>query len=588
MRRYWKSVMLSVVIISISAVVVFTQKFSIGGNEFGSDAVLGLQLGLDLQGGSHLVYQSDLKDQDGISIPPSSTQMQALIKTIERRVNSSGLGEPNIQLIGEDRLLVQLPGITDPDRAKSLIGETARLEFKHRYTDASDPIDDSINNGIQNVKLDFYPNPYSTEDDSDKSTDSSATSSDSSTSKNNAPDSSPLGIFVNFGDDAYSRVKTLHDQLITSLESPGYDRLQVEISGGEENVRFELLGTFITEVDNEKQFSFMIPSDTYSSLDDAKSKLGDDIDIEFISLLVGQRDEIIGLTGEDLERAYPGQHQQTNKPIINIEFNDQGTRKFAELTTEIAATSDKIAIFLDDTELISPGVNKPILGGAAFIDSPNFTLDRVSDLSLMLESGRLPVPIKLIQERDVDAVLGADSLSKSYYAAGIGLLLVVVFMVLYYRIPGIFASIALFCYCLIVIAVFKLLSVTLTLSGIAAAILSIGMAVDANILIFERLKEELRTGKTLSMAVNIGFNKAWPAIRDSNVSTLITCLILFWFADQLGATIVKGFAITLSVGVIISMISALLLTQTILRLSANSFISKVLTLYVPAGRKDLL
>ena len=161
-------------------------------------------------------------------------------------------------------------------------------------------------------------------------------------------------------------------------------------------------------------------------------------------------------------------------------------------------------------------------------------------------------------------------------------------MVLYYRIPGIFASIALFCYCLVVIAVFKLLSVTLTLSGIAAAILSIGMAVDANILIFERLKEELRTGKTLSMAVNIGFNKAWPAIRDSNVSTLITCLILFWFADQLGATIVKGFAITLSVGVIISMISALILTQTILKLSANSFISKVLTLYVPAGRKDLL
>ena len=157
---------------------------------------------------------------------------------------------------------------------------------------------------------------------------------------------------MNFGDDAYSRVKTLHDQLITSLESPGYDRLQVEISGGEENVRFELLGTFITEVDNEKQFSFMIPSDTYSSLDDAKSKLGEEINIEFISLLVGQRDEIIGLTGEDLERAYPGQHQQTNKPIINIEFNDQGTRKFAELTTEIAATSDKIAIFLTHNLLV--------------------------------------------------------------------------------------------------------------------------------------------------------------------------------------------------------------------------------------------
>jgi len=440
--------------------------------------------------------------------------------------------------------------------------------------------------GIKNVSLDFYPDPYSDNDQS--STQSSSNDQVTPKPGEPAPVATPIGVFVDFDEKAFSDLQLLQEQLVTSLDSPGYDRLQVEISGAEERVRFELLGTFITETDDGNQFSFMIPADYYDSLDEAKTKFGDSMSIEFISILVGQRDEIIGLTGEDLERAYPGQHQQTNKPIINVEFNDQGTRKFAELTTEIAATSDKIAIFLDDQELISPGVNKPILGGAAFIDSPTFTLDRVNDLSLMLESGRLPVPIKLIQERDVDAVLGADSLSKSYYAAGIGLLLVVVFMVLYYRIPGIFASIALFCYCLVVIAVFKLLSVTLTLSGIAAAILSIGMAVDANILIFERLKEELRTGKTLSMAVNTGFNKAWPAIRDSNVSTLITCLILFWFADQLGATIVKGFAITLSVGVIISMISALLLTQTILKLSANTILSKVLSLYVPAGRKDLL
>jgi len=140
----------------------------------------------------------------------------------------------------------------------------------------------------------------------------------------------------------------------------------------------------------------------------------------------------------------------------------------------------------------------------------------------------------------------------------------------------------------LVIAVFKLLSVTLTLSGIAAAILSVGMAVDANILIFERLKEELRLGRTLSMAVNMGFSKAWPAIRDSNISTLITCLILFWFADQLGATIVKGFAVTLSIGVIISMISALLITQTILKVASNSLLSKFLSLFVPAGRRDII
>ena len=580
MRRYWKSSLFSFLMILIAVFVVVNQKFSLGGNEIGSDAVLGLKLGLDLQGGSHLVYQSDLKNENGESIPPDKTQMQALIKTIERRVNSSGLGEPIIQLLGDDRLLIQLPGITDPERAKNLIGETARLEFKHRYTDASDPVDTVINEGVLTSYVGLYPTSISEADAKNNSVDK----------KDDEPDpvAPPLGVFVKFSENSYSVFKQLHENIVQSLESPGYDRLQVEVSGNDDARRFELLGTFITETSEESEFVFMIPSNYYKSIEEARNALGESPKFELLSILIGQRDEVIGLTGEDLERAYPGQHQQTNKPIINIEFNEDGTRKFAELTTEIAGTNDRIAIFLDQDELISPVVNQPILGGAAFIDGPTFTIDRVNDLALMLESGRLPVPIKLLQERDVDAVLGADSLSKSYYAAGIGLLLVVVFMILYYRIPGLFASIALFFYCLLVIAVFKLLSVTLTLSGIAAAILSVGMAVDANILIFERLKEELRLGRTLSMAVNMGFSKAWPAIRDSNISTLITCLILFWFADQLGATIVKGFAVTLSIGVIISMISALLITQTILKVASNSLLSKFLNLYVPAGRRDII
>tara|TARA_B100000745_G_scaffold8813_1_gene7041 strand:- start:742 stop:2445 length:1704 start_codon:yes stop_codon:yes gene_type:complete len=566
--------------ILIAVLVVVNQKFSLGDNEIGSDAVLGLKLGLDLQGGSHLVYQADLKNEIGESIPPTKTQMDALIKTIERRVNSSGLGEPIIQLLGDDRLLIQLPGISDPGRAKNLIGETARLEFKHRFTDASDPVDAVINEGVLSSYVGLYPTSTSEVDAKNNSTDK----------KDNEPDpvAPPLGVFVKFSENSYLIFKQLHENVVQSLESPGYDRLQVEVSGNDDVRRFEILGTFITETSEESEFVFMIPSNYYKSVDEAKNALGESPKFELLSILVGQRDEVIGLTGEDLERAYPGQHQQTNKPIINIEFNEDGTRKFAELTTEIAGTNDRIAIFLDQDELISPVVNQPILGGAAFIDGPTFTIDRVNDLALMLESGRLPVPIKLLQERDVDAVLGADSLSKSYYAAGVGLLLVVVFMILYYRIPGLFASMALFFYCLLVIAVFKLLSVTLTLSGIAAAILSVGMAVDANILIFERLKEELRLGRTLSMAVNMGFSRAWPAIRDSNVSTLITCLILFWFADQLGATIVKGFAVTLSIGVIISMLSALLITQTILKVASNSLLSKFLYLYVPAGRRDII
>ena len=208
-------------------------------------------------------------------------------------------------------------------------------------------------------------------------------------------------------------------------------------------------------------------------------------------------------------------------------------------------------------------------------------LERVRDLALLLESGRLPIPIELIQERDVDAMLGADSLAKSVLAGGTGLMLVLLFMTLYYRVPGFVASLALILYSGMVLSIFKLIPITLTLSGVAAAILSIGMAVDANILIFERMKDELRAGRTMLSAINIGFNRAWPAIRDGNVSTLITCAILFWFSDQLGATIVQGFAVTLAVGVIISMFSAIVISRTMLRILALSPLSKRIKLFMP-------
>ena len=184
-------------------------------------------------------------------------------------------------------------------------------------------------------------------------------------------------------------------------------------------------------------------------------------------------------------------------------------------------------------------VTSVITSGTGYIQG-NFTIERAQDIALLLESGRLPVDIELIQERDIDAILGADSLNKSVIAGLVGLGLVLLFMTLYYRIPGAVAALALLIYAVLLLAIFKALPVTLTLSGVAAAILSVGMAVDANILIFERMKDELRMGRTLLSAINIGFDRAWPAIRDGNVSTLITCGILFWFSDQLGTTIVQG------------------------------------------------
>ena len=306
-----------------------------------------------------------------------------------------------------------------------------------------------------------------------------------------------------------------------------------------------------------------------------------------VTVVAGKVDEDINLTGNDLARAYPGQHQGSGIPIVNIEFNAEGTRKFGQITGEIAQTGDQLAIILDDRELIAPVADRAITGGSAYISGGDFTIERVQQIALLLESGRLPIPISLIQERNIDAILGSDSLQKSVRAGVVGLALVFLFMILYYRMPGIIAGAALLIYTLMLIAVFKMIPVTLTLSGVAAAILSIGMAVDANILIFERMKEEMRAGRPLFSSINIGFNRAWSAIRDSNVSTLITSGILYWFADTLGATIVQGFAATLAIGVVLSMFSSIVISRTLLRIVALSRIGRRLRWFVPTEGKSL-
>ena len=300
--------------------------------------------------------------------------------------------------------------------------------------------------------------------------------------------------------------------------------------------------------------------------------------------IVGKVDDPVGLTGKDMSRAYPSTHQTTGLPIVNIEFNSDGAKTFGEVTTEMYSTGDLLVIELDDKELISSRVQSPITAGVGFIEGPDFTMGRVRDLSLLIESGRLPFPIELIQERDVDAILGADSLAKSLIAGLIGLALVLLFMLLYYRLPGLIASLALLIYATLLLSLFKLIGVTLELSGLAATILSIGMAVDANILIFERMKEELNSGRTLLSSINIGFSRAWPAIRDGNVSTLITCGILFWFADTLGATMVQSFSATLALGVIVSLFTAITVSRTLLRIIAVSSVSKYSFLFLPTGK----
>jgi preprotein translocase subunit SecD len=210
-----------------------------------------------------------------------------------------------------------------------------------------------------------------------------------------------------------------------------------------------------------------------------------------------------------------------------------------------------------------PQVESPITQGSGVITG-NFTHEEANNLAIQLRYGSLPIPLKVVESRTVGPTLGQDSLRKSLVAGGIGLSVVVLFMALYYRLPGVVADLALLVYALITFALFRLIPVTLTLPGIAGFVLSIGVAVDANILIFERLKEELRSGRTLSQAIDLGWRRAWPSIRDSNLSTLITCAILFWFGSTFGASIVKGFSLTLALGVLVSLFTAITVTRIFL------------------------
>jgi preprotein translocase subunit SecD len=268
------------------------------------------------------------------------------------------------------------------------------------------------------------------------------------------------------------------------------------------------------------------------------------------------------LTGKYFKKAEVGFEPRSNVPIILFEFNDDGARMFADISTRLVGRP--LGIFLDGQELTAPNVREPITGGRGQITG-RFALTEAKTLVIQFNAGALPVPVSIEQERTVDATLGSDSIRKSLIAGQVALVVVAVFMVLYYRLPGGLASGALLIYTLLTLSIFKLIPVTLTLAGIAAFILSVGMAVDANILIFERMKEELRTGRPLGSAIDAGFARAWTSIRDSNVSTLITCGLLYWFGSNFGASLIMGFALTLGLGVIVSMFSAIFVTRSLLQ-----------------------
>jgi preprotein translocase subunit SecD len=255
----------------------------------------------------------------------------------------------------------------------------------------------------------------------------------------------------------------------------------------------------------------------------------------------------------------------TNEPEVSFEWNDEGAVLFEQITKR--NLQKPLGIFLDNQLLSYPTVQAVIKSSGVIT---GVELKEAQNLAIQLNSGSLDVPLNVIQEQSVDATLGSDSLKKSVVAGAIGLALVMLFMILYYRMSGVVAVLALIIYGTMLLAIFKLVPVTLTLAGIAAAVVSIGMAVDANILIFERMKEEMRSGRTLGASVDAGFNRAWLAIRDSNVTTFIACIVLYWFGDTFGAFLVKGFALTLFLGVALSMFTAITVSRVFLMVSVGA------------------
>lgn len=330
--------------------------------------------------------------------------------------------------------------------------------------------------------------------------------------------------------------------------------------------RVNKLGVSETVVQRSGERRLVVEIPDVSDLNQAKAYLGETAELDFRKPVMknGTEEwETTGLTGKDLNSANLSTNSQNGQWVVDLEFNNEGTKKFATLTKNMVG--QQMAIFFNGELQSAPVIREPITGGRAQISGGDsgFAYEEAKKMVDLLNAGALPVPAKIIEENTVGPTLGADSIAKSKIAGAIGLGFVMVFMALYYRAPGLIADIALIIYGTILFALFKAIPVTLTLAGIAGFILSIGMAVDANILIFERTKEELKAGRTLFTAINSGFDRAFTSIFDSNMTTIITCVILYCC----GTSIVKGFALTLAIGVMVSMFSAITITKNFMHLA---------------------
>ena len=496
-----------------------------------------VHLGLDLQGGTHLVYDADLSQ---IPSEERGTALEGARDVIERRVNALGVAEPTVQTShqrNKSRIIVELAGISDVKQAIRLIGETPLLEFKETASLATstEPTSERIseieryNRSKETLAAEIIGRIKKGETFETLA----AEYSDDEANKNSSGDLGwvPRGVFTPLFENAIFDEMTVGELRETPLKTEfGYHIVKkIEERINDETGQTEVHSTHI-----------LLKT---QSLEDADT-------VTWVNT---------ALSGRSLKRAQISFDPQTNEPQVSLVFDGEGSKLFEEITTR--NVGKPVGIFLDGSVISAPIVNTVITGGQAVI-SGSFELTEAKLLSQRLNAGALPVPISLINQQTIGASLGRESLQQSMTAGLIGFILVALFMILYYRLPGLLSIVALGVYATVLLALFEAVPVTLTLAGVAGFILSIGMAVDANVLIFERVKEELMASKDYDEAIEDGFRRAWPSIRDSNISTIITCVILYWF----GSSIIRGFAVTLGLGIIVSLFSSITVTRTFLRL----------------------
>lgn len=521
-----------IVLAAICGLISYPQAVAFSPRLFGALEKFKFNLGLDLQGGIHLEYKADVS---GIEPDKISDAMQGAQDVIERRVNAFGVGEPLVQPAksgDEYRIIVELPGIKDIEQAKQKIKDAPLLEFKEE----GGSIDPQVQQMFESLNAQ---------------------------AKQKAQ-------------EALGKAKggaNFEELAKENSEDPGS-----KDKGGD--LGFVKKGTFVPEFDKVLFEGNLKPGEVYPELVESQFGWhvikfieqrgeGDEREVHAEHILFAKKDPSqypefayadTGLTGKNLKSASAqySNGQGLGEPEVALQFDDEGTKLFAELTKK--NLGKKIAIFLDGELQIAPTVQSEITNGQAVITG-NYTIKEARDIAQRLNQGALPVPLSLVGQQSVEASLGEASLRKSLLAGLIGLGAVIVFMLIFYRFLGLVASFALLVYTVIMIAIFKIFGFTMTLSGIAGFVLSIGMAVDANILIFERTKEEVRNGRTMSGALDEGFKRAWTSIRDGNMSSIITSVILV----IIGTGFVKGFALTLLLGVAVSMFTAVMITRTLLK-----------------------